>query len=187
MQFTRRNPNGGWTPTIAIALCLLSLNVSYTPCLACGSLLSWIQSRIEMRQVSKKQAALLKEASGYRRELVAKTGKCMVCGASPKNPTHGLAELNELCCHEILNGAYRSMVLTEPSCLIVACWYCNQYELDAKGDWPLERQLAIIKAKAPERYDLQRVLTIRNPNAMRFVTEDEVDAWTDRNEAYLHT
>jgi hypothetical protein len=50
-----------------------------------------------------------------------------------------------------------------------------------KGEWPLARQLAVIKAKAPDRYDLKRVLELRNPRAMNFVTEDEVDGWVEHD------
>ena len=132
-----------------------------------------------MRQVSKKQRKRLDEVRDFRRSLVELTGCCMLCGASPQRPLHG-RQLSQLCCHEVLNGPDRTKVLDEPSCLIVACWYCNQYELNNKGDWPLARQLAVIKSKAPERYDLQRVLELRNPNAMRYVTEEEVDEWRDR-------
>lgn len=117
----------------------------------------------------------------FRNELIEKTGECMLCGASPRAPRHRLFEQNQLCCHEVLNGPLRDKVLDEPSCLIVACWYCNQEELDAKGSWPLARQLAVIKAKAPDRYDLQRVLELRNPKAMQYVTEEEVQEWVQRD------
>jgi hypothetical protein len=117
------------------------------------------------------------EVREYRKALIQHHGKCMLCEASPTNRVHSLPQLNVLCCHEILNGPLRDKVLDEPSCLIVACWYCNQYELDAKGDWPLSRQLSVIKQKAPERYDLRRVLELRNPQATNYVTEEEVDVW----------
>lgn len=104
-------------------------------------------------------------------------GECMLCGTNETKRIYQPSFLNQLCCHEILNGPYRQKVLDERCCLIVACWKCNSNELNRKGEYPLARQLAIIKAKAPERYDLERVLYLRNPNATRFVTEDEVDHW----------
>ena len=130
-----------------------------------------------MRQISKRRQQRIKETAPMRKALVEATGECMLCGCSPQHPAHRLPALNQLCCHEILNGADRDKVLDEPSCLIVCCWWCNQSELDCKGDWPLARQLSVIKSKAPERYDLQRVLFLRNPRAMQFITEDEVDEW----------
>ena len=134
-----------------------------------------------MRRISKKRQQRIEETRVFRNSLIQQSGECMLCGNSPRNPRHRVHALNQLCCHEILNGPLRDRTLDERSCLIVACWYCNQYELDNKGDWPLARQLAIIKHKAPERYDLQRVLEIRNPRAMKFVTEDEVDGWIERD------
>lgn len=134
-----------------------------------------------MRIQSEKRRLRATQVRSLRNELVKSTGRCMVCGASPKERRHRVAELNQLCCHEILNGPLRDKVLDEPSCLIVACWYCNQNQLDSKGEWPLSRQLAVIKAKAPERYDLERVLTLRNPNAMQYVTEDDVDYWVEKD------
>lgn len=134
-----------------------------------------------MRRVSRKQQDRINKARPIRERLVREAGECMLCGTSPKRPRHRLMEHNQLCCHEVLNGPLRSKVLAEPSCLIVACWYCNQCELNNKGDWPLARQLAVIKQKAPQRYDLQRVLELRNPNAMNYVTESEVDEWTGKD------
>ena len=101
----------------------------------------------------------------------------MLCGTNPTRRFYGVAELNNLCCHEILNGPDRQKVLDEPSCLIVACWQCNGNQLEDKKTWPLARQLALIKSKAPERYDRARVLELRNPNAPNFVTEEEVDEY----------
>ena len=103
----------------------------------------------------------------------------MLCGASPKALKHRPIELNQLCCHEILNGPLRDKTLDEPSSLIVACWRCNQEELEDKREWPIARQLAVIKKHAPSRYDLERVLYLRNPNAMRYLSEDDIDYWLD--------
>lgn len=130
-----------------------------------------------MRRVSAKTKRLIEKSRGFRADLVESVGSCELCGTSPLRPKHGLPSLNQLCCHEILNGPLRQKVLMEPSCLIVACWKCNQNELNQKGEWPLARQLAIIKRKAPERYDRERVLLLRNENAPRFVEEHEVDEW----------
>ena len=133
-----------------------------------------------MRRISKKRQQRIAETGKYRQELVSQVGACMLCGTNPTRHRYGLPELNNLCCHEILNGPDRDKVLMEPSCLIVACWYCNGYELVDKKKWPLSRQLWIIKTKAPERYDLKRVLDLRKPEATRFVTEEEVDAWNEK-------
>lgn len=120
-----------------------------------------------------------------RRALVESVGECERCGTSPKHPRYRPLFLNDLCCHEILNGPLRDKVLDEPSCLIVSCDWCNKYIFTGKAgnqpwDW-LAQQLAVIKARAPDRYDLQRVLELRNPNAMRFVTEEDVDEWIEKD------
>lgn len=134
-----------------------------------------------MRRVSKKRQRRISETRGFRNTLIDQVGKCELCGTSPRRPKYRMVELNLLCCHEILNGPLRVKVLDERSCLIVACWKCNGDELNSKGTWPLERQLAIIKAKAPERYNLKRVLELRNPRAMKYISEDDVDEWVERN------
>ena len=88
------------------------------------------------------------------------------------------AGLPQLCCHELLNGPLPQRTLDEPSCLLVVCWLCNA-ELCDKSVWPLARQLAVLKKTAPERYNLRRLLEIRNPRAMLAVTEEEVYFYLD--------
>lgn len=139
--------------------------------------------RTRLKSVSDKRRQRMEEVRGFRRELIQQHKCCMVCGTSPKHPKWNPGFQNDLCCHEILNGPLRDKVLDEPSCIIVACLKCNMGPLNCKGDWPLSRQLAVIKAVAPERYNLERVLELRNPNAPRFVTEGEVDEWIERNQS----
>jgi hypothetical protein len=131
-----------------------------------------------MRSISPKRRKRMEAVREYRRRLIQDTGLCMICGNSPKVRRYGVADMNLLCCHEILNGPDRDKVLDEPSCLLVLCWGCNQYEVTDKTRWPLSRQLAVLKQKAPERYNRERVMWLRNPNAPDFVTEHEVDQWT---------
>jgi len=137
--------------------------------------------RTRISRESDRRKAKRAQVGPFRVALIEATGECMLCGTNPKRPKHSLAQLNELCCHEILNGPLRDKCLAERSCLIVACWHCNGGPLNQKGEWPLARQLAVIKHKALDRYDLKRVLEIRNPGAMNFVTEDEVDEWIERD------
>lgn len=134
-----------------------------------------------MKGMSHHRRELVSKSRALRASLVRYVGKCELCGTSPEKPRHRFMDHNRLCCHEVLNGPLRQKVLGEPSCLIVACWRCNGDELNSKGDYPLVRQLAVIKARAPWRYDLRRVLELRNPNAMNYVTEDEVDEWIRRD------
>jgi len=132
-----------------------------------------------MRRVSKKRAKLISESREFRSDLCESTGACMICSASPARTRYAIQEMNQLCCHEILNGPYREKVLKEPSCLLVLCWHCNQEEVTDKSVWPVARQLAVLKKHAIDRYDLRRFLELRNPNAMRFLTEEDVDCWLE--------
>lgn len=112
-----------------------------------------------------------------RDALIQKAGKCWLCGTSPTKPIHPIAEQNQLCCHEILNGPLRLKVLGETCCLIVACWRCNGDPLEDKQLYPLARQLAVIKENAPENYDLERVLRLRNPNAPLLIEPGDVEQY----------
>jgi len=47
-----------------------------------------------------------------------------------------------------------------------------------KKDWPEARQLAVLKAKRPDRYDLAAFNTLANPRAPNRLLESEVDAWS---------
>lgn len=120
-----------------------------------------------------------------RRSLVESIGFCELCGLRPRRDVHAV-----LHCHELLGGGRRDKTLDEPASLLVTCWECNSGPLNCKaapwvqverciecGLYPLARQLAIIKFRCPERYDLERVLELRNPNAPNAVTEEEVDEW----------
>ena len=133
--------------------------------------------RIQQRSEKfKKRAA---EARPTRLALVARVGCCEVCGTNARRPRHSVSEQNDLHCHEVLPGGLRQACLDVPSALIVACNHCNQGPLHDKRIWPLARQLALIKQQDPERYDRELVLRIRNPDAMKFVTEEDVDHWIE--------
>ena len=133
--------------------------------------------RTRIKSVSAKRRARMDEVREFRRELVSKVGRCERCLYKPR-PRDLYVSLH---CHEILNGPLREKTLDEPAALIVACWNCNSGPLNSKGDYPLARQLAIIKRFAPDRYDLEHVLHLRNPKAPSYVTEEEVDAWIEKD------
>ena len=82
----------------------------------------------------------------FRDALIEQTGECMLCGASPKKPRYPVAALNQLCCHEILNGPLRDKVLDERSCIIVACWKCNGEELNCPAELGLAGVAAVCMA-----------------------------------------
>lgn len=129
--------------------------------------------RTRLKSVSNKMALRIVETRRFRNDLVDKVGRCECCLYEPRKRDRHV----HLACHEILNGPLRAKTLDEPAALIVACWRCNSGPLNCHGEYPLARQLAIIKQIAPDRYDRERVLFIRNPKAIEYVTEEEVDAW----------
>lgn len=88
--------------------------------------------------------------------------------------------MSQLCLHEILNGPLRDKVLDEPCALLVLCWHCNGSVVTDKRKWPVAKQLALLRRRAPDSYDLERFNWLRNPNAPRFVEEAEVNLWTER-------
>lgn len=119
-----------------------------------------------MRRQSTKTRLRSEQAKPLRNSLIEQAGACQVCGSK-----------KQLACHEILNGPLRQKTLDEPCSLLVVCWPCNQALTD-KGKWPVARQLAILLHKSPSRYDLQRFCYLRNPNAPHYITQEEVDQWT---------
>lgn len=136
---------------------------------------SWINRR---SQRNKDRSA---EAKPVRDRLIKEAGRCMICGSSPQRRIHPIAELNQLCCHEVLGGPLRQKVLDEPCAILVLCWYCNQNEVEDKGAWPHARQLAVLQAKSPDNYDLARFCWLRNENAPKFVEQYEVDYWIEEH------
>lgn len=102
----------------------------------------------------------------------------MICGHSPRKPWRNRPrECSELCVHEILNGPLRQQSLDKQFACLVLCWHCNGMVTNKK-DWPEARQLAVLKAKRPDRYDLAAFNTLANPRAPNRLLESEVDAWS---------
>jgi hypothetical protein len=121
-----------------------------------------------VRRISKRRQERQDDVRDKREGWVREAGACMVCGSK-----------RDLACHEILNGPLRAKTLDEPCSLLVVCWSCNSGPLNRKGEWPVARQLAVLKRKAPHYYDIVRFNWLRNPNAPNYVTEDEVNEYDD--------
>lgn len=131
-----------------------------------------------LRKQSKKTASNERAAAGVRRSLVAEAGECMICAHSSKNPNPRLPiALSKLVAHEISNGPLRQKSLDKPFAILVICRYCNQYEVMDKARWPEARQLALLKLRSPDNYDLQAYLRHTNPRAMQRITPDEIEAF----------
>lgn len=131
-----------------------------------------------LKQQSKKTARRERQAGKVRRQWKKDAKCCMVCGHSPENPRPGMdPELSRLVGHEISNGPLRKASLDLPFCVIVACVFCNQYELMYKTNWPEARQLCLLMIRCPERYDLKAYLHHTNPRAPNRITQAEVDEY----------
>lgn len=113
----------------------------------------------------------MEEVKPLRQELISAAGRCMACRVSASHA--------RLDCHEILNGPLRDKTLGEACSLLVLCWICNSNEMTDKNKWPIARQLALLQERDPDSYDLTRFNWLRNPNAPRFVTQDEVDQFRE--------
>lgn len=133
-----------------------------------------------LRRQSAKARQRAAKVRGIRQRLVREAGCCMACGHSHRNPWPNLPrQLSRLCCHEILRGSYRQQVLGEPCALLVLCVACNCYEFTDAGKWPIQRQLALQQARAPDWYDLRRFNELKSVHAPDAVTQADVDDWKE--------
>lgn len=130
-----------------------------------------------LRHKTKARAKIDRKATKPRAELIARVGQCECCGHGPNNPRPDMAwQMSKLCVHEILNAGFRKKAQAAPFAVLVACFFCNQYELHNRVKWPRERQLAALHRSREKDYDLSAFLKMwdRGPNA---ITQEEVDAW----------
>lgn len=130
---------------------------------------------------SRKTATRERKAAGVRRHWVNQAGqRCMLCGHSARDPNPQYPQaLAKVVCHEISNGPLRQASLDLPFCVLVVCRACNEIELMNKAKWPEARQLAALKVKCPERYNLTAYLDHTNPRAPNRITPSEVDAYLE--------
>ncbi len=136
-----------------------------------------LKRKSRLRPQSKKTASIERRAATQRKVWRHKAGRCMVCNHSPHDPNpEYLPMMAKLVAHEISNGGLRLGSLDKPYCILIACRGCNAIKLVNKRLWPEVRQLALLKLKAPERYDLEAYLQHTNPRAPHRITEDEVQA-----------
>lgn len=133
--------------------------------------------RTPIKRRSTRNADRANESKPVRDAVIAIHGECWICKTNPNRAYHPIEELNNLCCHEILNGGDRQKVLDEQCALLCLCWNCNGTKVEDKNEYPHARQLAILLMKNPKGYDLERFNWLRNPNAPNFVTQYEVDEW----------
>lgn len=100
----------------------------------------------------------------------------MVCGHSPRRPWPDKPlDCSTLCCHEIARGPLRQKALDKPYAILVVCAWCNEYQLHNRRTWPEARQLAVLKRRAPEDFDLEAYNRLVNDRAPLRITMEEVD------------
>lgn len=133
--------------------------------------------RSSLRTSSLKTADRRREVKPIREALIAKAGRCMICGAHPASQNGRMPSHNQLCVHEILNGPNRQKALDKPYACLVLCWHCNGSEVEDKAKWPVERQLAVLQAASPDDYDLVAINYLMNPKAPNRWTQSDVDRW----------
>src|SRR5688572_21363989 len=98
-----------------------------------------------LRRYTPARAKLNRLAEPTRDELIERVGQCECCGHGPDNPRPDMAwQMSKLCVHEILNGGFRKKAQAAPFAVLVACFFCNQYELHNRVKWPRARQLAAL-------------------------------------------
>ena len=131
-----------------------------------------------MRRKSRKTRAREGAAKPARAALIAARGKCDICGHSPRRPWPAKPrECSQLCVHEIANGPHRQKALDKPFATLVLCWWCNGNVVTDKARWPQARQLAVLKRRAPQHYDLAAFNDLVNPRAPNRITPEEIEQW----------
>jgi len=133
--------------------------------------------RTRLRHQSAKHRQRADECRDIRAILIAKHGKCMICGHDPFHPRLDIPVICwKLDAHEIARGKNRSKALGKPFATLIVCRLCHEEELSSAAKWPEARQLALLKLQAPEDYDLAAYNALVNPKALNRITEAEVDA-----------
>ena len=130
------------------------------------------------RKTPLKRTSGLKPVSDRRRKVNAKTqpicnemiqeiGECMLCGYKDvSDPKFGVEV------HEIYNGYGREKCRGKRYGCLVLCWPCNSESMTDKRIWPVARQLALLKAKAPHWYNLSAWSRMVGPGVFRVTSED---------------
>ncbi|MEN6546766.1 MAG: hypothetical protein ABFE07_12080 [Armatimonadia bacterium] len=82
------------------------------------------------------------ELRAFRAEIAS----CMCC----ERPLPGEA----LYCHEIARGCHRAKARGKRFATLVLCFTCHN-EMDSAAQWPLPRQLALLRLRNARDYDLR--------------------------------
>lgn len=110
-----------------------------------------------------------------RRNLVREVGRCEICGHDPARVKPGNVAW-ALHVHEIARGPNREKALDQRYAVLVLCWRCHVERVHGDEDWPEARQLAVLKRRRPEDYDLAAYNTLIGRGPYR-ITEEGVAQW----------
>lgn len=120
--------------------------------------------RSRLRRVSKKRAALNREAKPLRDDFRQMFTMCQCCCKRVASDVH-----------EICRGSHREAALKERAAWLCLCRVCHD-ELDDYSQWPITRQLALKLVGDPEFFDLATVNTLRGRDE-NAITLAEVAKW----------
>lgn len=131
-----------------------------------------------MRCMGKKAAKRAREVQAFRDQLRRSVLHCECCGRHVTRVRYRQFDV-----HEILCGGLRQKVLDEPCALLVICRDCHEGPVFGghSGSDRAAFQLAQLLRSRPDDYDLERFNWLRNPNAPRFVEQEQVDAFIHTN------
>jgi hypothetical protein len=118
-----------------------------------------------------------REAKPIRAALLSAAGKCEICGHSPRHPWRNKTiECSQLCVHEIARGPCRQRALDQLYAVLVVCGFCHELVGD-KSKWPEARQLAVLRKRRPQDYELAAYLELTSPRAPLRIEPHEVEEW----------
>lgn len=129
--------------------------------------------------------AIRKWREAFRREI----GRCELCGHHPRNPWRDKPmQCSVLTVNEIARGnGRRGKSLTYRGGVLCTCWWCNSVTFDDASVWPIARQLALLKVRRPDDYDVEGFAKLIRPTAPQWVTDADVSVWLPTIEEFEPT
>lgn len=128
-----------------------------------------------MKRVSKKRAALMKDAGPWRYSFKEEVGRCEVC-LKRREPIM-------LAVHEIARGQLRQKCLMARFGVLVVCAEPNwRTGVDCHAsiqNWKEPKQLALLYLVRAIDYDLEAYNALVNPRAPNRITQDEVNVFIE--------
>lgn len=103
-----------------------------------------------------------REAKPYRDEMLRRIPVCEVCQSQPSEDVH-----------EIMRGnADRMKAQDKPYATLAVCRIPCHEELGDASEWPEARQLALLKQRRPDDYDLAAYNKLKGYGSDRITEED---------------